>query len=176
MKFLVATTSKIKLRAVEEVIGEILKDRDLVVIGCDVSSDVSETPWGEETLVGARNRAKNSKEKGTSDYNIGLESGLVDRYGEVFEEAWACVLSADGKECLGFSSGLKIPNIVLKEMQETSEEHNQVMKRLRKNPEGPKDTWGDYTGQYVLRSVSLKESLRNALIQIFAPDNSYYHL
>jgi non-canonical (house-cleaning) NTP pyrophosphatase len=94
----------------------------------------------------------------------------------VFEESWACVLDSKGKEHLGFSSGLRVPDFVLTQMKKYQEEHCQVMRRLRSNPDGPKDTWGDYSAGTILRTVSLEESLRNALIQVFAPEASYYHL
>lgn len=69
-----------------------------------------------------------------------------------------------------------MPDYVLKEMKERNEEHRHVMLRLRKNPDGPKDTWGDYSAGMIMRTVSLEESLRNALIQEFAPEGSYYRL
>jgi len=173
MRMTVGTESEIKLGAVRLVLGQLLKDHDFEVIGQETDSGVPPTPWNEETLHGAQNRARACRAEG-ADYRIGLESGLVERFGMVFEEAWACVIDAKNNEVLGFSSGLRVPDYVLREMKENGEEHRHTMRRLRKNPDGPKDTWGDYSGGLILRTVSLEESLRNALIQVLAPADSYY--
>ena len=174
MQFTIGTTSEIKLAATKKVLSEMMPE-PFEVSGIDSESGVPPTPRDEQTLMGARNRALYCKDNSQGEYWIGLESGLVERWGNTFEEAWACVIDSSGKEYLGFSSGLVVPNAVLEEMKKTGEEHNVVMRKLRKNPDGPKDTWSDYTGGSIIRSISLEEALRNATIQIFAPAHSYYH-
>lgn len=175
MRYCIGTASAIKLGAAKKVIETILGDTPFEIEGMETDSGVPLTPWNRETLMGARNRAAACREmKPEADYWVGLESGIVERFDATFEEAWACVLTRAGEEYLGFSSGLKVPDYVLSQMKERNEEHRQVMHRLRKNPDGPKDTWGDYSAGMILRTVSLEESLRNALIQVFAPQESYY--
>lgn len=55
-------------------------------------------------------------------------------------------------------------------------EHGPAMRAIREihGIENDKDTWGLYTNYALLRAVSLEESLRNALIQIFAPAGHLY--
>lgn len=43
-----------------------------------------------------------------------LESGLVERFGQIYEEAWACVISSEMNEYFGYSSGLKVPDSIIK--------------------------------------------------------------
>ncbi|MNR26441.1 hypothetical protein D3C85_1436520 [compost metagenome] len=53
--------------------------------------------------------------------------------------------------------------------------HNEVMKLLDKETSThSKDTWHVYSGGKVSRDLSLKESLRNALVQISELEESLY--
>jgi non-canonical (house-cleaning) NTP pyrophosphatase len=175
MKFIIGTTSDIKLNAAKKVIRDLLGNDDFKLTGCEADSGVSDTPRNEETLSGARSRAYNCQQQHPdADFWIGLESGLVERYNTLFEEVWVCAISSDQKELLGISSALKVPDYLIREMQEKGEEHRETMRRLRTNPEGPKDTWGDYTGGTLLRTTGMEEALRNSLIQKFCPPYSYY--
>lgn len=60
-------------------------DQPFVVKGYDVPSDVPDTPHGEEVECGASNRAQALAAEGV--YAVGLESGLVERYGGTYEES-----------------------------------------------------------------------------------------
>ena len=63
------------------------------------------------------NRARECAQVGgEADYYVGIESGLVERYGPYFEEAWAVIIAGDGKEQIGYSSGLVLPQIVVDEL------------------------------------------------------------
>lgn len=60
-------------------------------------------------------------------------------------------------------------------MDELKMEHCDMMTIIEKEfGKLPNDTWGTYSGGAILREISLEEALRNALIQIAAPDNSFY--
>lgn len=141
----------------------------------DVPSGVPDTPWDEETKRGAENRAKEIIAAHPDVYAIGLESGLVNRYEKTYEEAWCCIVH-QGKEYLGYSSGLMLPAIVTQEMADSGEEHGPTLRKIRKQIgiENDKDTWGLYTGYQLMRTVSLEEALRNALIQAVGNEKSLY--
>lgn len=166
MKIVVGSKNQRKIYTVKKVFSEILKTRKFEVAGCDVSSGVPETPYGKEIFDGARNRARGclESEKG-ADYYIGLESGLVERYGDIYEEAWSCVIANEGKEFAGYSSGLKLPDYVKARMKETDLEHCDVMTVIEKERGLENDTWATYSGGSIQRAVSLEEALRNALLQ-----------
>ncbi len=57
------------------------------VLGHDADSKMPEAPHDNETYEGALNRAQACYELGGADCYVGLESGLVERYGHFFEEA-----------------------------------------------------------------------------------------
>ncbi len=100
---------------------------------------------------------------------------LVTRYGDTFEESWACVI-VKTKVFYGYSSGLLIPKYVLNRMKQDALEHGPAMNTIRTelNQHDDRDTWGTYSAKLITRDVSLAEALRNALIQVFAPEESLY--
>jgi non-canonical (house-cleaning) NTP pyrophosphatase len=177
MKFVIGSTSKRKIDVAEKIIRQFFNKEEITVEGYAAKSLVPETPWDKQTFDGAQNRANDSKVNNNgADYYIGVESGLIERYGHIYEEAWCVVIAPDNKEYYGYSSGLKVPDLILKRMDELKMEHSDVMTIIEKEfGKLPNDTWGTYSGGTILREISLEESIRNALIQITAPENSLYN-
>lgn len=177
MRILVGTKNQKKVAVVISVFQDFFTGKNIEVVSFDAQSNVPEAPHDEETYTGALNRARACFAIGSADYYIGLESGLVKRYGNYFEEAWAVILSSDGKEQIGYSSGLLLPPIVVERMR-NGEKHNDIMaffdKRLNL-PDDNRDTWSRYTGGYISRRISLEESLRNALIQSAPSEQNLYN-
>jgi inosine/xanthosine triphosphatase len=176
MKIIVGTKNQKKIDAVISVFKEVLEMNDLELIIHDSKSKVPEAPCDRETYDGALNRASECYEIGLSDYYIGIESGLVERYGNMFEEAWAVIFLKDGTKLVGYSSGLMLPAVVTNRMK-NGEKHNDIMSdfdKLFDLPDDNRDTWSRYTGGSISRQISLQESLRNALIQISATERNLY--
>jgi len=177
MKFIIGSVSEKKIKIAEEIIQELFKDGEIIVEGYAANSGMPETPYDQQTVDGARNRALDAQSNiKDANYYIGLESGLAERYGRLYEEAWAVVVNSDNKEFFGYSSGLKVPDYILRRMDELKIEHCDAM-TIIENEHGklPNDTWGTYSGGMIARAVSLKESLRNALIQVVAGEESFYN-
>ncbi len=176
MKFIVGSTNKRKIEVARKTIGQFFKIEEIEISGCQVDSKVPETPYDKETFDGARNRASGAQNQVPDcDFFIGLESGLIERYGHIFEEVWAVVLTKDSKEFLGYSSGLKVPDYILKKMDDMKMNHCDVMEILEKElKKSESDTWGLYSGDSITRDVSLEEALRNAFIQIKSKANNFY--
>lgn len=79
MKIAVGSKNKAKIGAVEELLQDYPHLAGAEVSGYDVSSEIAAQPLSlEETLRGARNRAKNAREAGNADYGVGIESGLIE--------------------------------------------------------------------------------------------------
>jgi non-canonical (house-cleaning) NTP pyrophosphatase len=178
MKFLIGTKNSEKVATAEVVIQQIVKTQ-FTLEGVDVPSGFGETPIGEETKTGAYNRATALVVK-QCDYAIGIESGLVERYGDTYEEAWCCIVTKNRKTFFGYSSGLMVPDLITEKMQREELEHFEVMRteeiRALLPVRDRRDTWANYSAQMIARRLSFEESLRNALVQIFAPEDSLYHL
>jgi non-canonical (house-cleaning) NTP pyrophosphatase len=177
MKITVGTKNQSKVTIVSDIMTEFLPNEKLNIQGIDIPSGVPDTPRGEETKQGALNRASAAAKQEGATYGVGIESGLVDRYGVWFEEAWACIVF-NGRSYYGYSSGLPIPRYVLKTMQRDDIEHGQAMRQIRKelNQFDDRDTWGTYSGKLILRDISLQEALRNAIVQIVTSKENLYHL
>ena len=176
VKIIVGSASKRKLEIVSKVIHEVIINATINIEAYGAISGVPETPYDQQTFDGAKNRAIGSKENvPNADLYIGIESGLVERYGHIYEEAWCVVVTKDGEEFYGYSSGLKVPDYILKRMDDLNLPHSEVMVLLEEEFRLPdSETWGNYSGGMIAREVSLAEALRNALIQVVAPKNSFY--
>ncbi len=175
MKHVIGSGSKRKIESAAKVIGQFYSENETEVTGYAAKSGVPETPYDKETFDGARNRALDTKTNVPgADYYIGLESGLIERYGHIFEEAW-CVLLVGDKEYYGYSSGLKVPDYILEKMDTLALPHYSAMEMIEKEfTKTPSDTWGTYSDGVILREVSLEEALRNALIQATAKEGTMY--
>ncbi len=170
---LLGSTSQHKLNATKSVATELLLSPFEVTMK-EAKSGVPSTPRDEQTKVGATNRANIKSSQ--ADLCIGLESGLVERFGDIYEESWACVIK-DGHKFYGYSSGLRLPNYIIKRMDQENIEHGPLLRAIRNEigVENDKDTWGLYSNYKILRQTSLEEALRNALLQALAPEDSLWN-
>jgi non-canonical (house-cleaning) NTP pyrophosphatase len=149
---------------------------DIDVTMYDAPSNVPESPHDEQTYQGACNRADGCRELGSADYYVGIESGLVERYGNFFEEAWAVIITPSGESLVGYSSGLLLPPVVSDRMKK-GELHNAIMAdydELFNLFDDNKDTWSRYSGGNISRQLSLEESVRNALVQSIGSEHNLY--
>lgn len=179
MRVVVGTQNQKKVDTVRRVFGELLRPESLEIVGLDAPSGVPEAPHDEETYRGAMNRAEFCMStEADASYFVGLESGLVERYGNFFEEAWAVVLKGENaKPLIGYSSGLLLPGVVVERMHE-GKKHNEVMAefdRLFNLPDDNRDTWSRYTGGNISRQISLEEAVRNAVIQLSESEQNLYN-
>jgi len=176
MNIIIGSTSERKIKVAEKIAKQFF-DEIVEISGFPAKSNVPNTPYDNQTYDGARNRAIDCrKNSGGADLYVGLESGLINRYGHMFEEAWACVIDNEDNEYYGYSSGLKVPDYIVEKMAELKIEHCDLMYELEKESDDLRDsdTWHSYSGGLIAREVSLEESIRNAFIQIFAPSDSFY--
>lgn len=89
MKVMVGSTNPIKVGAVEEAFKKYFPD--CKVEGVEVESGVPPQPMSEEeTIQGAKNRALASI--GENEYGVGLEGGVCEIGGKMFECAWVCIV------------------------------------------------------------------------------------
>jgi non-canonical (house-cleaning) NTP pyrophosphatase len=171
----IGSTRGMKAAAAESVLRAFLGGRAFVLVCYPAASGVRETPHDQETLDGARNRARACRRLYPNAFCIGLESGLVERFEQWFEEAWAFVIAPDGREAVGYSSGLRVPDYVLRRMRESGLPHAEVMGLIESERGIPaNDTWGNYSGGRIGRVVGLEEALRNAFVLVLAPPASLY--
>jgi non-canonical (house-cleaning) NTP pyrophosphatase len=165
--FLINSNSKLKKIAVFEVLNNYFSNKNFEIKQKFCNIKFPKTPKNNLTFLGAKKRAK-ALEKNIKDKDnlvfIGLESGLVKRYGFWFEECW-CFLIYIKKYYLGYSSGFLLPkNIVLKMNKKP---HYKILKELEKESKiHSKDTWAHYSKNRLSRKESIKEAFRNAFLSL----------
>ena len=78
-----------------------------------VPSGVPDQPFGDEqTIQGARNRARAAREALDADLGVGLEGGVVDGPNGMRSNAWCVVVHRDGREGVGGSLAMPLPDAV----------------------------------------------------------------
>ena len=163
MKIVVGTTSAIKLKAIENILQTYISET-FSLIPQQIQSLVPDTPYDHETLQGAGNRARALSEKHTADLFVGLESGLIERYGNMFEECWCVILDKDGNEFIGYSSGFLLPEYIIAEMKEGKTHIETIRAKAKELQMDRQDTWAIYTKGILSRTASIEEAFRNAFL------------
>jgi len=112
MKIAAGTTNNAKLEALKKAINNYPIFQNAQVVPVSTESGVSDQPKTlEETITGAKNRAKSAFEKDLADYGIGMELGIFKVPGTKSEYMdTGCCAIYDGKQFhLGLSSCFEYP-------------------------------------------------------------------
>lgn len=111
MRVVVGSTNPVKVGAVRAVFEKYFPSCE--VVGVKTDSGVSEQPMSEEeTIKGAKNRAKNALQvdvNGEMDFGVGLEGGVCEIDGKLFECAWVAVvkkLQIKNSQIIKYEEGL----------------------------------------------------------------------
>lgn len=128
MKIAIGSKNRGKVAAVKDALMKYERFCDAEFVSVDVDSAVSSQPIGlDETIVGAKNRARAAFAAGQVDYGFGLESGIfiVPHTKSDYMDTTACAIF-DGKNFhIGLSSCFEYPKVlldkVLKEGKEISD-------------------------------------------------------
>ncbi len=114
---IVGSANPVKVAAVSAVLGRLAPEAS--VRGVAVDSGVPAQPWGDEqTIQGARTRARHVLRDPTVDLAIGLEGGVVDMGdGRVRTCAWAVAISRDLREGVGGSLVVTLPDRVAERLR-----------------------------------------------------------
>ena len=107
----VGSGNPVKLAAVRAVLGR--ASAALLIEPVTVPSGVADQPFGDEaTIRGARNRARAARAALDADLGVGLEGGVVDGPGGMRSCAWCVVVHRDGREGVGGSLAMPLPDAV----------------------------------------------------------------
>jgi inosine/xanthosine triphosphatase len=108
----VGSTNPVKVDAVRTIVQRLAPG--CAVVGTAVQSGVPDQPWGdEETAQGALTRARTAIAATGADLAVGLEGGVVSIDGDgVRTCAWAAAVSRDGREGIGGSLAMTLPEPV----------------------------------------------------------------
>lgn len=111
MKIVVGSMNQVKHNLVRRGFQELFPLDDVVVVGYDAPSGISKQPIvSEQTLNGAKNRARHSREAiPDADYWVGVEGGTEEAGGVMQEYTWIFVISKEGRESKSRSASFSIP-------------------------------------------------------------------
>lgn len=104
----IGSTNPVKVGAVREALGKLFPKAKFV--GVEVDSGVSRQPMSdEETLRGARNRAKAALKKVGADMGVGLEGGVMPMKEGMMNTVWCCLVMRDGDEFVSGGEHFLLP-------------------------------------------------------------------
>lgn len=111
-RVVVGSTNPVKIAAARAVVGRIAPHAE--VAGLAVHSTVRDQPVGdEETIRGALARARGALAQSGAELAVGIEGGVVELAGGAMRTcAWSAVLTADGREGIGGSLAMPLPDRV----------------------------------------------------------------
>ena len=174
MKISVGSKNPLKLTAVENILKNIHPGAEYVSV--DVNSGVSHTPLtNEETIAGARRRAKEAIDLARADWGVGLEGGMARVGDRWFSGVW-CVIRAGEEESLGGGVHFELPPLICRGILEEGREMGDCMDELA----GLKKTKQRMGAEGILTGgrIDRLQTFQNAVIFALAPylNPSYYNL
>ena len=105
----VGSLNPVKIEAVRTVMERIYGQ--VRIFASDVPSGVSEQPFGDETLEGAKNRARNAI--GDHTLSVGIEAGVFEMIDTLYDFQYCAILDRDGRFTVGTGSGFRYPDEVV---------------------------------------------------------------
>jgi inosine/xanthosine triphosphatase len=94
---IVASKNPVKINSVKEGFHKMFPQEEFSFVGISVPSHVQDQPMNnEETLIGAKNRAKNAqKEQPQANYFVGIEGGIEKTLHGMEVFAWIVIISKE---------------------------------------------------------------------------------
>lgn len=124
MKVLVGSLNPVKIAAAKEAFS--LYFDDVEVTGINVESGVAVQPIGDDTYVGAENRADElikaaRKERIQADLFVGIEGGISEVHSRWFAFGVMCIKDKTGHVGFGVSPLLQMPKAIMDEIHKGKE-------------------------------------------------------
>lgn len=116
----VGSANPVKLAAARAVLASVAPGAPVTPV--TVPSGVPDQPFGDdETIAGARNRARAARAALDADLGVGLEGGVVDSPAGMRSNAWCVVVHRDGREGVGGSLAMPLPDAVARMVRDGME-------------------------------------------------------
>lgn len=168
MKALIGTTNLGKIQGAKEALEYYFNEVEIE--GIKVSSDVANQPLNEEIYEGARNRVNHLIDYAKSnqmevDYFLGIESGIMNLFGNWILINIAVIKDKNGYESIGTSAGFPVPSQYVEKIIST--DLGQVMDSLFEHHEKRETIGGIHllTDGIITRIDLTRESFLMALIK-----------
>lgn len=167
MKVVIGSTNPIKIEAVRVVFSLMMKNPRIE--GREVVSGVASQPMSQaETIQGAKNRAAAAVLYG--DYGVGLEGGVCDVGGTLFECAWAVVVTKSGEMGMGGGLYFELPGKIAARIR-AGEELGQIMQELmRYDVKRSEGAIGVLTKGALTRQRAYEQIMKSAMVRFVSPE------
>ena len=168
MKILVGSKNPVKIDSVKEALSYYFDNVE--VTGYEAESGVSVQPIGDDTFIGARNRALylnsiNENQNINADLFIGIEGGIAKEFDKWFAFGCMCIIDKDGNEGFGTSPHFQLPATVVDNLL-IGKELGDVMDEIQdeENTKQKHGAIGYFTNGVMNRKELYIEGLKVAII------------
>jgi inosine/xanthosine triphosphatase len=118
----IGSLNPVKVQAVEDAFTLVFPEFKILSKGIEVSSGVSNQPMSdEESIRGARKRAKDARDVCDADFGVGIEGGLQKTDGLWFDTGWIVVVDKKGNEGIGSTIKMEVPEMILQMIHDGKE-------------------------------------------------------
>ena len=169
MRVVVGSKNPVKVGAVRDVFKRYWPDCEIEEV--EVESGVASQPMSElETMNGARQRAYAALEADRdAEYGVGIEGGVCEIEGKMFECAWVCIVNKVGEEGLGGGLYFELPGKVATKIQ-VGGELGPIMEELMKfDVKRTSGAIGVFTKGQLGRKSAYVQIVLSALIKHVSP-------
>ena len=172
-KIIVGSTNPVKINSTKAAFETAFPDEAFEVEGVTAVSDVRDQPMSsDETLLGARNRAKYVKNlRSDADYWIGIEGG-IEEHEEVLEAfAWMVIIGSDGTVGKARTSSFVLPHevsLLVRAGMELGQADDKVFNM--KHSKQRNGAVGLLTNDLIDRSEYYKQAVILALVPFLKPE------
>ena len=172
MKIAVGSTNPVKILATKQAFQTVWPKEKWVVEGVSVKSGVSDQPMcDEESVKGAKTRAKRALAALGADFGVGLEGGIQKIGKDYFDCGWAVVVDKNGIVGVGSSAKVIVPTKMMKYIKKGVELGvvcDLVFKS--KNSKQENGHFGLMTNNIITRTSGYKDGIVMALVRFIHPD------
>ena len=172
MKVIVGSTNPVKINSTKLAFETAFPEDEFEVEGVSVVSDVRDQPMSSaETLLGARNRAENAKEKYEADYWVGIEGGIQEHDDDLEAFAWMIILGAEGTIGKARTSSFVLPHevsLLVRSGLELGQADDQVFNQSHSKQRN--GAVGLLTNDIIDRSEYYKQAVILALVPFLKPE------
>lgn len=172
MKITVGSENPVKIEAVRSAFKLVWPDGQWEITGIKASSGVSDQPMSdEESIRGAKNRAKEALRVPGTDFGVGLEGGIQKIGEDYFDCGWVVVADRQGNEGIGSTARIITPPKMMA-MVEKGTELGTVDDIIfnKTNSKQADGHFGIMTNNVVTRAQAYRDGIVMALARFLHPE------
>lgn len=174
MKVVIASKSPVKEEAVRQGFKALFPEEEFIFECIKADSGVSEQPMSnDEMRSGAIGRIKHVREiSPNADFYVGLEGGVEEMFGDLYNYGWVVIESRDNKRGYGQTFGFALPpairDLILHHGMEQSHASDKVL--AKSNSKTGTGTIGPLTNDFITYTDWYVPAVIGALIPFLKKD------